>query len=85
MGYLCDKSFAIINCKTWEETIAMENMFSAVEQMIIELVPQYVEKYLNENKDKIIFEIETLINGKIINSNNIVNAIHDEIVKQLRI
>lgn len=85
MSYLYDKSFAIMKCNTWEEKIMIERLFSAVEQMIIEIVPQMVEKYMNEHKDKLILEIETMINGKMINSDNIVGAIQDVIARQLSI
>lgn len=85
MSYLYDKSFAIMKCNNWEEKIMIERLFSAVEQMIIEIVPQMVEKYMNEHKDKIIIEIETMLNGKMINSDNIVSAIQDAIARQLSI
>lgn len=85
MSYLYDKSFAIMKCNTWEEKIMIERLFSAVEQMIIQIVPQMVEKYMNEHKDKLILEIETMINGKMINSDNIVGAIQDAIARQLSI
>ena len=53
--------------------------------MILEMVPQIVERYMNEHKDKLILDIETMINGKMINSDNIVSAIQDAIARQLNI
>ena len=83
MSYLYDKSFAIMKCNTWEEKIMIERLFSAVEQMVLEIVPKIVDKYMEEHKDKLILDVEPMINGKMIDSNNIVKAIQDIIVKQL--
>ena len=57
MSYLYDKSFAIMKCNSWEEKIVIERLFSAFEQMILEIVPQIVERYMNEHKDKMVLEI----------------------------
>ena len=83
MSYLYDKSYAIMKCNTWEEKIMIERLFSAVEQMVLEIVPKIVDKYMEEHKDKLILDVEPMINGKMIDSNNIVKAIQDIIVKQL--
>lgn len=85
MNYLYDKSYAIMKCNSWEEKIMIEKLFSAVEQMVLQIVPQIVEKKMNEHKDKLIIEIEAMINGKMINSENIVSAIQDSIARQLSI
>ena len=51
--------------------------------MIYELVPQYVEKYMNEHKEKMVLDIQTLVNGKMVNSNNITDAIKEVLAKEL--
>lgn len=53
--------------------------------MVIEIVPQIIERYMNEHKDKLTLDIETTLNGKVVNSENIVSAIQDTIVRQLNI
>ena len=83
MGYMYEKSLAIMKCKNNEEKIAMDNMFTVVEQMIKEEVMQYVEKYMNEYKDRMILEIAAMINGKVVNLENLGNMIRDVIVKKL--
>ena len=85
MSYLYDKSFAIMKCNSWEEKIKIESLFSAIEQMVLEIVPQMIEKYIDEHKDKLILDIETMINGKTINQDNIISAIQDTITRQLSI
>ena len=51
--------------------------------MIKEEVMQYVEKYMNEYKDRMILEIAAMINGKVVNLENLGNMIRDVIVKKL--
>lgn len=74
-----------MQCKNIDEKIMIERLFSTVEKMINDSVPLMIERYMNANKDKLILDIETMINGRMIDSDDIVNAIQKEIAKKLSV
>ncbi len=51
--------------------------------MINEVVPIMIEKYLNENQEKLLLSIETMVNGRRIGSERIVEEIKNAIATQL--
>ena len=83
MDYLYEKSLATANCKSLDEKSMIDRLFTAVERMVEQKVPFMVDKYINEYKDKLIIDIETMINGKMVNSDSIVSAIQETVAKQL--
>ena len=48
--------------------------------MINELVPQLVEKYINEHREKLIIDIETNVNGRYAAQGKIADAIREDII-----
>lgn len=85
MNYLYDKSYIIATQKKWEDKIMIERLFSAIESMVNEAIPIAVEKYITEHKEKILVDIETVINGKSIGSDRLVEEIQNMIANELSI
>ena len=83
-NYLYDKSYIIASQKTAQDRIDMERLFQTVEQMINELVPNIVEKYINENQEKLLLNIQTMINGHCVGTDAIIESIQKELVNQLK-
>lgn len=83
MNYSYKKSYLIASQKTTQEKIEIELLFQAVEEMINELVPIIVDKYLKENNEKISLNIQTLINGKAFGSEKIIDEIHNLLENEL--
>ena len=52
--------------------------------MIYELVPIIVEKYINENQEKLLLNIQTMINGHCVGTDAIIESIQKELVNQLK-
>lgn len=52
--------------------------------MINDLVPIMIERYLNENQEKVLLKIETMINGHSVGSQAIMDSIQKELVNQLK-
>ena len=50
--------------------------------MIHELVPMIVEKYINENQEKLLLNIQTMINGHCVGTDAIIESIQKELVNQ---
>ena len=85
MNYLYDKSYIIATQKKLEDKIMIERLFSAIESMVNEAIPIAVEKYITEHKGKILVDIETVINGKSIGSDRLVEEIQNMIANELSI
>ena len=84
-NYLYDKSLIIANQKTAQDRVDMERMFQIFENMISETVPSLVEKYINEHKDQLILDIQTMINGRCVDANGIVEEIQKSLANQLKL
>lgn len=52
--------------------------------MISELVPIMIEKYINENQEKMLLRIEPIIDGNNVSSQAIIDSIQKELVNQLK-
>jgi len=52
--------------------------------MIYELVPIIVEKYINENQEKLLLNIQTIINGSCVGTNEIMDSIQKALFNQLK-
>lgn len=84
LNYLYDKSYVIAGQQSPQDRIMMEKLFQAVEQMINDLVPIMIEKYLIENQENVLLKIETMINGHSVSSQAIMDSIQKELVNQLK-
>lgn len=80
-----DKSYVIGMQKNWEDRIMIERLFQAVEEMIQSIVPLEVEKYITEHMDKIVMDIQTMVNGKSVNSEGLIEEIKNIIIKELNV
>ena len=52
--------------------------------MINDLVPIMIEKYMNENQEKLLLNIQTMINGHSVGTDEIMQSIQKELVNQLK-
>ena len=52
--------------------------------MINDLVPIIVEKYMNEYKDQLVLDIQTVINGQVVGSDAIIADIQKALANQLK-
>jgi len=54
-----------------------------IDQMISEKVPQMVEKYVKEHTEDLIINIQTMINGAVIDLPDIRNEIMRQVSKKM--
>lgn len=79
-----DRSLAFSMCNSWKERAIVESILQEVDKMINENVPKVIEQYLNQNKERMILDIETSINGHMIDSDSISRAIQEEVLNRLK-
>ena len=83
MSYYNGITNLIASSKSFEEQTRIEDLFMIIDQMISEKVPQMVEKYVKEHTEDLIINIQTMINGAVIDLPDIRNEIMRQVSKKM--
>ena len=83
MSYIYPLTIFCSDAKSYEESERLQTIFKIVEQMIYDLVPQIVEKYMKDHKEAYDIDIRTLINGCLVNSEELKKEIVSQITGKL--
>ena len=83
MSYYNGITNLIASSKSFEEQTRIEDLFMIIDQMISEKVPQTVEKYVKEHTEDLIINIQTMINGAVIDLPDIRNEIMRQVSKKM--